>query len=464
MRYLRGLLAAAPLLGLASAQVSTSCNPLNSTECPTDPGFNTDYTFYFNSTPSYELWETTAGSVQYDSENGAAFTINKQGDSPTIRTLFYFFFGRVELFLKVAPGVGIVSSAMWLSDDLDEVDWEFLGVNNTQASTNYFGKGYEDYHNGGLYTTANNQENYINYTTVWTKESIDWFIDGQHVRTLTPEAANKTRNYPQTPMRLSLGIWAGGDPRLPNGTREWAGGNTDYSKGPFTMYVKSARITDYGGGSEYAYGDMTGSWQSIKVTGGNSTFYEALHQAPKLSVAQKWNNLPAGARIAVYVAAGVVGAVLIGALLFYCIKQRQSGAREARLANEMEKMDRMELDKLKREGVDPDAYTDYDSRSMRKEGVVTSDAPPIGVSPLDSKGWSAVNIESPMQSPAPFLIQGAKSPTASGFDSAQTDHPGSPGSPAPSHPGPNRASSTAAPIRNFSASHSGYQGIPGGEV
>lgn len=266
MRYLRGLLAAGSLLGLASAQVSTSCNPLNST-CPSDPGFNTDYTFYFNTTPSYELWETTAGSVTYDAETGAAFTINKQGDSPTIRTLFYFFFGRVELFLKVAPGVGIVSSAMWLSDDLDEVDLEFLGVNSTQASTNYFGKGYQDYHNAGVFPTANNQENYINYTTVWTKDSLDWYIDGNHVRTLTPDAANKTRNYPQTPMRLSLGIWAGGDPSLPNGTREWAGGDTNYADGPFTMYVKSARVTDYGGGSEYAYGDMTGTWESIKVTG-----------------------------------------------------------------------------------------------------------------------------------------------------------------------------------------------------
>jgi beta-glucanase (GH16 family) len=267
MRYLRGLLAAAPLLGLVSAQVSTSCNPLNSTDCPTDPGFGTDYTFNFNTTPSYELWETTAGSVSYDAETGAAFTINKQGDSPTIRTLFYFFFGRVELHLKCAPGVGIISSAMWLSDDLDEVDWEFLGVNNTAASTNYFGKGLQDYHNAGVYTTKDNQADYLNYTTVWTKEGIDWYIDGEHVRNLTPDAANKTRNYPQTPMRLSLGIWAGGDPTLPEGTREWAGGNTDYSKGPFTMYVKSVRITDFGGGSEYAYGDTSGSWESIKVTG-----------------------------------------------------------------------------------------------------------------------------------------------------------------------------------------------------
>ncbi|KAL6787473.1 glycoside hydrolase family 16 protein [Trichoderma afarasin] len=458
MRYLSGLLAAAPLLGLVSAQVSTSCNPLNSTDCPSDPGFGTDYLFNFNTTPSYELWETTAGSVTYDSENGAGFTINKQGDSPTIRTLFYFFFGRVELLLKVAPGVGIVSSAMWLSDDLDEVDWEFLGVNNTAASTNYFGKGLQDYHNAGVYTTRDNQADFLNYTTVWTKTGIDWYIDGQHVRNLTPDAANKTRNYPQTPMRLSLGIWAGGDPSLPEGTREWAGGNTSYDQGPFTMYVKSARITDYGGGSEYAYGDTSGSWESIKVTGGNSTAYKAIHevQTPKLSISQKWDNLPAGARIGVYVAAGVVAAVLIGALLWYCIKQRRDGAREARLATEMEKMDRMELDKLKREGVDPDAYTDYDSRSMRKEGVVTSDAPPANVGPLDSKGWSAVNIESPMQSPAPFLNKEIG-------DVAGGDHPGSPGSPAPSHPGPKRGSSTA-PIRTFSASHSGYQGLPGGEV
>jgi beta-glucanase (GH16 family) len=250
----------------AGAQVTTDCNPMNKT-CPADPAFGLDHHFNFNSTPSSKLWETTAGSVTYSADKGAAFTINKQGDSPTIRSKFYFFFGRTEILMKCATGTGVISSMMWLSDVLDEVDWEFFGTNATFAQTNYFGKGEPDFRNGGYYpvTGKSVHDDYHNYTTVWTSSSLQWYIDGRLVRTLLPKDAENGYKYPQTPMRLSLGIWAGGDPRMPNGTREWAGGDTDYSKGPFTMYVKSAQVTDYSTGKEYVYGDKTGSFQSIKV-------------------------------------------------------------------------------------------------------------------------------------------------------------------------------------------------------
>jgi len=76
--------------------------------------------------------------------------------------------------------------------------------------------------------------------------------------------ANGGHNYPQTPMTVRLGIWAGGDPGLSNGTIEWAGGITDFTKGPYTMYVQSAKISDFSTGRSYVYGDRTGSWQSIK--------------------------------------------------------------------------------------------------------------------------------------------------------------------------------------------------------
>lgn len=48
----------------------------------------------------------------------------------------------------------------------------------------------------------------------------------------------------------------------------WAGGQTDYSQGPFTMYLKSMTVTDYSTGSSYSYSDMSGSWQSITSNGG----------------------------------------------------------------------------------------------------------------------------------------------------------------------------------------------------
>lgn len=261
------LATAATLIHHASAQVSTDCQPLNTTNCPADPAFGMDYTFNFNQTPISGTWDTTAGTVGYDANNGATFTINQKGDSPTIRTGFYFFFGRVEVWMKTAPGQGIISSTMLLSDDLDEIDWEFMGGNNSYAETNYFGKGQPDYHNAIYYPVNGGvQDGYHNYTTLWTNTSLQYFIDGQHVRTLLPQDANSTHNYPQTPMRLSIGIWAGGDSDNAPGTISWAGGETDYSKGPFTMYVKSVRVTDFStNSSQYTYGDQSGSWQSIRI-------------------------------------------------------------------------------------------------------------------------------------------------------------------------------------------------------
>lgn len=238
---------------------------MNATDCDADPGFGTEHLWNFNSSVTGDLWETTAGTVKYDAEKGGIFTINKQGESPTIRTKFYFFFGRTEVVLKAAKGRGIISSMMWLSDVLDEVDWEFLGTNDTHGESNYFAKGREDFHNAIWHPMKDIQDEYHNYTTVWTKESLEWYIDGNHVRTLNAKDANNTENFPQTPMRLSLGIWAGGDPSLPEGTRAWAGGDTNFDEAPFNMYVKKVLVSDASSGKEYVYGDQTGSWESIKV-------------------------------------------------------------------------------------------------------------------------------------------------------------------------------------------------------
>ena len=65
---------------------------------------------------------TNAGAVDYDG-NGANIKVTKQGDSPTILTDFYILFGSLEAKVKAAPGQGIISSIVLLSDDRDEVDW-----------------------------------------------------------------------------------------------------------------------------------------------------------------------------------------------------------------------------------------------------------------------------------------------------------------------------------------------------
>jgi len=173
--------------------------------------------------------------------------------------------------MRAAPGVGIISSAVLMSDDQDEIDWEFSGndfnMGGGNVQTNYFGKGIEGNYDRGTYPSVNSpQTQFHNYALDWSAEQLTWSVDGVVVRTLAnTNATSGSYQYPQSPMQVQLGLWDGGDPSNDGGTIEWAGGYTNFSDAPFTMYVKSVKVTSTNpcsGG--YKYTDMTGSYQSIK--------------------------------------------------------------------------------------------------------------------------------------------------------------------------------------------------------
>jgi hypothetical protein len=68
-------------------------------------------------------------------------------------------------------------------------------------------------------------------------------------------------------MNVRIGIWAGGDPSNARGTIECAGGETDYSNSPFTMYIKDVTIVNYNPAESYTWSDQSGSYESIEFTG-----------------------------------------------------------------------------------------------------------------------------------------------------------------------------------------------------
>ncbi|KAB5528941.1 concanavalin A-like lectin/glucanase domain-containing protein [Coniochaeta sp. 2T2.1] len=430
------LLASASLYQHVSAQVTTDCQPLNRTDCPPDPAFGMAYDFNFNMTPTSNTWETTVGPVAYNSENGAEFTISKHKDSPTIRSKFYIFGGRVEVIMRAAAGTGIISSVMFLSDDLDEIDWEFMGGNHTHAETNYFGKGVPDFRNA-IYYPVNGGiiDDFHNYTTVWTKDALQFYIDSQLVRTLLPKDANNTLYYPQTPMRISLGIWAGGDPDNNEGTREWAGGDTDYSKGPFTMAVKSVYVEDFSSGKEYIYGDTSGSWESIRITEGNSTVNEEINAPPPETVADKWNKLPQTSKTAIYASAAGAGGLLVILAAFYCIRQRRRGSREAKIADAKYQAEQRELAAFKAAGVDPDSFAsetgaEYNAKDMAREGLTSKNSysvpSPTATTPINEKWQAASTFGAASAAAAAAANGGARSPMPLLHDGAQSPRVGSP--------------------------------------
>ncbi|KHN95061.1 cell wall glucanosyltransferase Mwg2 [Metarhizium album ARSEF 1941] len=269
------LLILAASAGLGSAQTFGKCNPRERDACPPDNAFG-------NRAAPCELERDLCGiftgndgsDVTYGSR-GAAFKIEKPSDAPTVQSSNYIFFGRVDAFMRAAPGSGIITSLVLQSDDLDEIDWEFIGSDNTQVQTNYFSKGNTStYDRGQFHDVSDPVGSTHKYTIEWTRTRLVWSIDGKPVRTLLASECKPgtASGFPETPMQVKLGTWVAGKEGAAPGTIQWAGGYADWSKKPFVAYYKDVTIADYAGGDgpgraaeRYVYGDRSGTWQSIRI-------------------------------------------------------------------------------------------------------------------------------------------------------------------------------------------------------
>lgn len=269
MKNFLALTVLAALAGNAVAQTHTSCDPTKRTDCPPDPALGTQHTWYFNETLDPRIWNMETGDIVYTPE-GAEFTIHNPGQSTLLTSNFYIFFGVVESWVKMATGQGIVSSVVLESDDLDEIDWEWVGYNMSEVQSNFYGKGNTTTWNRGRYHhVPNAADEFHNYTTYWDHEKLQWWIDGSLHRQVNygDALAVYGKNFPQSPSQVKISNWPAGLPSNDQGTIAWAGGLVDYSQAPFTMTVQSVRVQDFHTGSEYIYGDKSGSWQSIIVKG-----------------------------------------------------------------------------------------------------------------------------------------------------------------------------------------------------
>lgn len=246
------------------SSVIAVCNPLTSGDCDPNPALASSFKEDFTSKSKY-FDELKSKGLSYGDE-GISFSLKDRFDNPSIKSNFYMMFGKVEVVMKAAPGQGVVSSFYLQSDDLDEIDIEFFGGDKTQVQSNFFAKGdTTTYTRGGYHNTPGDPtDEFMTYTVDWTEDQLSWAVNGDVVRTLKPD---DPEGYPQSPMALYAGIWAGGDPSNPQGTIEWAGGETTY--GPtYTMVIKSLVVTDYSTGKAYKYSDQSGDWESIELIDG----------------------------------------------------------------------------------------------------------------------------------------------------------------------------------------------------
>jgi hypothetical protein len=197
---------------------------VTSSACPNDAALAGTYDHTFGGAAPKFTATSGNGLIKYGSGAGgsAVFSVAKSQDAPTIVSDFYIMWGHVEVTMQVAPGIGLVSSIVLQSDDLDEIDWEMLGSTPTQAQSNYFGKGNIATYDRAETHPVNSVAGFHTYAMDWTQGTLNWSIDGKVVRTLTP-AQVQGDFYPQTPMQLRIGSWAAGDPGNAPGTiRLWS--------------------------------------------------------------------------------------------------------------------------------------------------------------------------------------------------------------------------------------------------
>ncbi|CEJ93577.1 hypothetical protein VHEMI09155 [[Torrubiella] hemipterigena] len=268
----KSLVLALAASGVANAQTFSDCNPAKGDKCPPKPAVGKNaFTCDFTKGKCGQMKPLEGTSEQYTAD-GAKLSLKTDKEGPTLRSNDYIFFGHVDVTMRAAPGSGIVSGMVLQSDDLDEIDFEWIGRDNGHVQSNWFHFGAgpdEKYDRGQTDAVSDVTGTFHTYSFDWTPERLQWLVDGKPVRTVT--VADAKGKFPTSPCYLRVGVFGAGNKNANPGVREWAG-DVDMSKAPFDLYIKSVKVIDYAGGStaaikdvkSYSYGDSSGSAESIQ--------------------------------------------------------------------------------------------------------------------------------------------------------------------------------------------------------
>ncbi|KAI4865281.1 glycoside hydrolase family 16 protein [Hypoxylon rubiginosum] len=282
-----GLLATLGLtVQFAHGQLEPDCNPLNADCEPkkalSQENYFIDFTKQSSAPPDWTI--ANYEDVNFTPE-GAELTYGKKGDAPNMWTDFYMLGGRYDVEMKIAPGQGVISSAVLWSDVQDEIDYEFSGNQFGEkpfppkdgmwsVETNVFARG-KMWDGAAAYQKDSFKpaEQFHKYSVEWDESNISWYVDDKVVRSIQAKDTPSGFAFPQSPMKLQLGVWGGGDPDNNHWTIEWAGGEIDMKGAPYTMYVKSVNITNKYPASEYRYKDKVciSSMRYDSVANGSQT-------------------------------------------------------------------------------------------------------------------------------------------------------------------------------------------------
>jgi hypothetical protein len=250
------------------------CNPRKG-KCDAVEGFTGDYTVDFTkltSLPANEWTPADGTKVEFNKDTGCKLPVTKYTDAPNIFSNKFLHYGSVEVVFKTAPGMGIISSIVLMSQVADEIDWEMsgnnFGRNKTIVQWNYFHQSLYGIQPGAFIETQTNNlhKEYFTYSLDWQPDKIVWKLNNQVIKTVLAKDCppfGQPNAFPQSPSRIHLGVWSAGRPGNAQGTIDWAGGPTPENAFPAGAFVKSVKIVPQKKCASYEY-------EGNPITGENS--------------------------------------------------------------------------------------------------------------------------------------------------------------------------------------------------
>lgn len=110
-----------------------------------------------------------------------------------------------------------------------------------------------------------------------------------------------------------------------------------------------------------------------KVTSGDTTEAADDDDGDSESIADKFNSLSTGSKVAIFACSGAAALGLAVYAIFYCWRQRRRGAKEAQLAAKRMEEERLELEGYKAAGINPDGFSEATPEYDAKTGMATRD-------------------------------------------------------------------------------------------
>lgn len=200
-------------------------------------------------------WLYSGYVMDYTDEEALVLAMPKNSGGTVVSSTHAVWFGKISVKMKTSHLAGVITSFILYSGVQDEIDFEWVGSDLNTTQTNFYWNGVLNWHNSANITTVDTFDDYHVYELDWHEDYITWSVDGVVGRTLfknnTFNATTNEYQYPQTPSKIDISIWPGGNATNAIGTIEWAGGEINWDaddiKDPGYYYaiLKEVNITCY---------------------------------------------------------------------------------------------------------------------------------------------------------------------------------------------------------------------------